>query len=330
MTMVGRRKSNYHLPPRVYLKHGAYYYVTPANKWLPLGKDLADAKRKLVEIEHGQPVAGEMADLIDRYMRDIAPKKALRTYKDNQIEAAKLRAVFGMMDPGDVRPQHVAQYLDIRAKDGAAVRGNREKALLSHMFSMGMRWGVVDSNPCRGIARNPEKPRQRYVTDEEFAILWQLASPLVRAIMDLAYLTGQRKGDLLKLRLDQLKSGGIEFRQGKTGKRLLVKWSPALHAAVDHAKALDRQVRGLYLLCNRMGQPYTDGGFLAIWTRLMTKAVKAGAIDERFTFHDLRAKAGTDAKKLGRDAQKLLGHDHASTTDVYLRRRIIEEVDALK
>ena len=38
--MVGLRKRNYHLPPRLYMKGRSYYYVTPANKWIALGRDL--------------------------------------------------------------------------------------------------------------------------------------------------------------------------------------------------------------------------------------------------------------------------------------------------
>lgn len=32
---------------------------------------------------------------------------------------------------------------------------------------MAMRWGIVDFNPCKGVARNTETPRDRLVTDRE-------------------------------------------------------------------------------------------------------------------------------------------------------------------
>ena len=31
--MVGRRKSNHHLPARMYEKNGGFYFVDPARKW---------------------------------------------------------------------------------------------------------------------------------------------------------------------------------------------------------------------------------------------------------------------------------------------------------
>lgn len=141
--MVGRRKSNLNLPPRMYLKHGAYYYVTKENKWLRLSTNLAEAKAKWIELEGETPATDTVGALIDRYMEEIAPRKSPRTYKDNQSEATHIKAVFGPMRPCDVRPMHVAQYLDLRGKK-ANTRANREVSLLSHIFTVAMRWGVVD------------------------------------------------------------------------------------------------------------------------------------------------------------------------------------------
>ena len=45
------------------------------------------------------------------------------------------------------------------------------------------------------------------------------------------------------------------------------------------------------------------------------------------TIHDGRAFSATEAKRQGKDAQKLLNHTDASTTRIYLRGREIEVVD---
>jgi len=49
----------------------------------------------------------------------------------------------------------------------------------------------------------------------------------------------------------------------------------------------------------------------------MNRALKEGVIKTRFTFHDLRAKAGSDANG---NAQALLGHASAATKRVYERK----------
>jgi len=83
---------------------------------------------------------------------------------------------------------------------------------------------------------------------------------LVQMAMDLAVLTGQRRGDLLSLTRDQLTDDGILFRQGKTGRALVVEWSDQLRAVIKRAKDYPPQVRRT-LICTRGGNPYTADGF---------------------------------------------------------------------
>lgn len=328
--MIARRKTNLHLPPRMYLYRGkrktTYYTITADNERINLGHDLTEAKRKLLEIEEGRPVAGTIGELIVRYMAEVSPKKAPRTHKDEIASAKLLADVFGKMNPSDLRPVHVAKYLDMRGKT-APVRANREKSLLSHMFSMAMRWGIVDSNPCRGVARNTETPRDRFVTDTELADFCKYSEEqgetgkLLAETARLAYLTGQRRGDLLKLRLDQLTDDGILITQAKTRARVLIEWTPLLRQCVSNLRALPRPVSGMFLICNRSGQPYTDSGFKAMWGRVMATWGEAGNI--RFTFHDLRAKAITRMVEDGRQARDLSGHKtDAMVNKVYDRRSI--------
>lgn len=305
-------------------RKNTYYTVTVANEYITLGHDLSEAKRKLIEIEEGRPVAGSIGELIDRYMKEISPKKAASTHKDELSSAERLKNVFGKMKPGDLRPVHVAKYLDLRGQT-APVRANREKALLSHMFSIAMRWGIVDTNPCKGVARNTEKPRDRFVTDAElvnfctFAERTNETGRMLSSVARLAYLTGQRRGDLLKLRLDLLTNEGIMITQSKTSAKVIIEWTPALRDCVSSIKSLDRPVSGLFLICNRSGQPYTDSGFKAMWGRIMAAWIKEG--NEGFTFHDLRAKAITRMVEDGRKASDLSGHStDAMVKKVYDRR----------
>lgn len=326
-TMVGRRTKSAPLPPRLYVYQGkrrsTYYTITPANERINLGHDLIDAKRQLIDLEAGRPVAGTIGELLDRYMQEVSPKKAPATHKDEKASKAFLTKVFGKMRPQDVRPVHVARYLDERGKT-APVRANREKALFSHVYSMAMRWGIVDFNPCKGVTRNTETPRDRLVTDRELCSFIAHSAggetgTLLALTAWLAYLTSQRRGDLLKLRLDRIIDDGILIQQGKTGAKVLVEWTPKLRECVAELRTIPRPVRGMYLICNKAGQPYTDSGFKALWGRAMTAWVDAGG--ERFHFHDLRAKAVTRMVEDGRKAQDLSGHaSEAMVSKVYDRR----------
>ena len=333
--MGRRRKANFNLPPRMYLKHGAYYYVSRENKWTRLSDDKAIAFAKWAEIEgetprplgSEKPRTGSMAALIEKYMVEIAPKKAKATYTGNVMEAKNLNGVFGNMLVLEIRPTHIARYLDIRGIK-APIRANREISLLSHIFSYAMRWGQIDRNPCLGVAKHPEKGRDRYITDAEFEAVKILASELIQIVMDFAYITAMRKGDILSLRLDQITDEGIWIKQSKTGSKQLYEWTAGLVDVVTRAKSLKRPIRGLYLFCTRQGQPYSDTGFKAMWNRVQVKwAIQGG---KRFTFHDIRAKALTDAKRMGMDAQTLAGHASAAMTEHYIKQREFKIVTSIK
>lgn len=301
------------LPKRVYRKHGALYYVTPQNKWIRLGETLSEAYRALASIE-APGREGTMDALIARYLREVTPTKAPSTQKQDRYRAVHVLRVFGAERPENIRPTHVAQYLDKRT---AKIAANREKAFLSHVFSMAMRWGVVDWNPCRGVHRNPERPRERYPEDWEVEAVGKHLSPpwAVRCIR-LAYLVAQNPGDVLRSTKQQLQAGGVFYRRGKTGQKILVEWSPALSETVrdclEHAG-------DLLLFCRKVkGQerPYTNWALSSAWQRAMKAALKAGDLLEPFQLRDLRPKSGTDAPD-----KEILANTEAVRRRHYLNRK---------
>ena len=65
-----------------------------------------------------------------------------------------------------------------------------------------------------------------------------------------------------------------------------------------------------------------------MWNRVQIKWYGSGG--QRFTFHDIRAKALTDAKKMGMDAQSLAGHKNAAMTEQYIKQRIFKTIKPLR
>jgi len=333
--MGRRRTSNLGLPPHMQLKHGAYYFVGRDKKWIRLSENKALALAKWAELEGETPILenkersikGSVGELIDRYMIEISPRKAASTYKGNLAEAENLKKVFGRMPIASVLPVHIARYLDTRGIK-SKVRANREISLLSHMYSMAMRWGMAISNPCVGVTKHKETGRSRYIMDNEFEGVKVLSSELIATVMDFAYITALRKGDILRLKLEQITDDGIWVIQSKTGSKQLYEWSDGLRKVVDKAKALKRPKWCIYLFCIRQGEAYTDSGFKAMWQRVQIKWAEQGG--NRFTFHDIRAKALTDAKNLGLDAQTLAGHSTAAMTEHYIKQREFKRVTPLK
>lgn len=327
--MAPRRQKDKHLPPRVYLKCGSYYFVDKNNKWHKLAKTLPEAMAKWAElVDPNQPIY-KMNQLFDRYMLEVAPTKAKESYRDNIREMKNLRIAFGEMAPDAIEPMHIYKYLDIRGKV-AKTRANREKSLLSHVFSMAIRWGIVRDNPCRNVKRLKETKRDRYITDQEFLTVRNIAPEFIQQLMDLAYITGLRKGDLLDIKYSDIKEDGIYVTVNKTGKNHCIEWSETLKACIEQIKQSQTAQSSTFLFSTRSGEAYTVSGFDSIWQRFMRKAVKQGVIKERFRFHDIRRKAATDAEKAGgrEFARQLLGHTHQTTTAIYISG--VEKVKPLK
>lgn len=327
MSMGRRRSSNLSLPPRLHRKGRVYYYTPYENgklRWVRLSDSYPEALAKWAEYEGAHRSGSTVGHALDRYVIEILPKKAEATQREYRRQTVRLRRVFGATKLALVRPSHVAQYLD---QHDSPVLANREMAMLSSVYQEAIRWGWVESNPCRGVRRNTEKRRTRHITKKEVAQLGGHLDGQMQCIVDLVLLTALRKKDVLSIRLSDLTDEGLLVQISKTGHAIIFEWTPSLRAVIDRARALRRKVGSMYLFATRNGQPYTTSGFDSIWQR---KLRRSGLID--FRFHDLRARALTDAKAQGgRDyAQALADHESGETTERYIRGREVRRVKPLE
>jgi integrase len=289
------------LPSRVVISRGWYFYIHPTEKtaagspiWKKLAREghLGDMHRALANVVAGD-VAGTMGALFKKYRADELPKKAPKTQKVQEKELQRLEAVYGRCSPDKITPQMVAQYLTERG--AAPVAANREIALLSHVFTKGIRWLLAERNPCLGVERNEEKPRRHRIADSDLMRAWQLAKPWMRTLMALAYTVGQRKMDVARIRETDFGAKGLFVKQGKTGTELMLAWTPGLRAVKAYALSVrGEKVKPIqkWLVCNRVGGHYTDRTIRREWTRVQDELEKLGG--ERFQFRDIRPRSATD------------------------------------
>ena len=361
--MRPRDKKNRDLPPRMLrrvriMKSGAvwvsYYYngrdEAGKRKEIPLGTDLEEAKVEWARLERTKALPRAqhtMAAIFDRYERDIIPGKAPRTQQDNLAELKQLRRAFESAPIDAITPQVVAQYRDART---AKTRGNREIALLSHVFNIAREWGLTDKeNPCTRVRRNKEKVRDYYAADDVWQKVYSHAVQELRDAMDLAYLTGQRPADSIKPTLSDLTHDHMLVDQGKTGKRLRIRLREVDKDGNEQLTSLGLFVEGLLerrklagirtstLITNPTGLRLSYAMLRNRWDEARAAAAKAAddAGDEglaarirRFQFRDIRPKAATEIDDLSH-ASKLLGHTNEQITKrVY--RRLGESVNPTK
>lgn len=321
--MGRRRLHNKHLPRGMTLESGTYWFRGRDRQRHKLGQDYGEAVKAWAKIVAPVTRVRTVHEIIERYRIEVSPlKRNAGASSDESRMLGKLDAVFGRMLPDEITAPDCYKYLDERRdKKGnlAPVAARHEISLLGHVIAKGIRWGAGVANVVRTLERIPKKKRTRYVTDEEFAACRALANERMALAMDLARNIGQRRGDLLRLKREQITEAGIVIRQGKTGAGVLVEITPTLQATLDALKDMTPHIPREFVLRQENGQPYTRAGFSSNWQRVMKKFVNAGGA--RFNFHDLRAKAASDKGTI-EEAQALLGHASTETTKRVYKRNL--------
>lgn len=343
---MGRPRKNPEqgLPKRLTLKSGQFYYIHAPDdngkqRWEGLGSDLEAAKAIAASYNDGASVRGTMAWWLDEWVTFMENQVAKglnkpRTLKDYKKAMPLLKEFFGTMIPRSVEAPHVAEYLSIGLSEDRPVQANRDKAALSSCMS----WMVLQKgsgiagNICLQVPRNPETPRDRYISDAEYNAVYDVASAPVRAWMELMYRTLQRPADILTwTKSNIIEEGGkriLSFRQSKTGARLKIEVTAQLQRCFDEMAAAraaqKRKVSSLYLICTRDGQPYTQMGLSSMARRHIADCKIAD-----FAPYDCKAKGATDMYQAGTPIEEisaLCGHDSVTTTEKYIKRHLTKVI----
>jgi integrase len=317
--------------PKLRRKGNAYYYDTQSKaprRWIALGSDPVVAVERYKRLDSAKGRAGSIDRMVAEYLAYLdgggrgalgrpVSKSSLRAYR---IWSVHLSGVFGDMAPEVLTQGDVARYL----ADCARTTARNEIAVLSGAYGHAMLHGGLTFNPCAGIKSNrPRSRRQRYLQDGELAAIRAKASPILQVAIDLAYLTGLRVSDLIPLRWGDFTSESV-IENRKTGARQRFRLTDDLRGVLAAAKALQGRVASLYVLSHR-GAPLKQRTLGNWWAA----ACRAASVEDAH-WHDIRAKAGTDADEAGQNAQRLLGHADARTTAGYLRSKRVVEVEPVR
>lgn len=334
---MGRRPSKPESIPRLRKRPRGkkifYYYDAGGKprKEIPLGSDYGLAIIEYAKLEKSRS-ADNIAQAVitfryvaQQYVVEVVPTKAPTTQKDNMRELKQLLVFFD--DPpaplDAIEPLHVKQYLRYRGKT-APVRANREKALLSAIWNYARECGYTKlANPCSGVKGHKETGRDVYIEDDVYKAVYDIADAPLRDAMDLAYLTGQRVADTLKMDERDIREGQLAVRQGKTGAKRRIEIVGELKALLDRiaARKAGYKIRATRLVVIENGQPMT---YHMLRGRFDQAREAAGIEKAEFQMRDLRAKAATDKEESTgsiREARDQLGHTTVTMTEQYIRDR---------
>src|SRR5947207_3349726 len=155
------------------------------------------------EAERG---AANVSELCDRYTEEHASRK--RTGKQDGAYIDRfIKPRLGSRKVEAITFSDIDGLHRKLTKENGPYVANRVAALLSKMFALAIRWAMRTDNPAKGIERNQEERRYRYLTGDEMRRLTdaltnypnQIAANAVRLLL----LTGARRGEVLGAKWDQ-------------------------------------------------------------------------------------------------------------------------------
>ena len=329
-----RKPESAHLPKYVYLAKGRYIYKPYLGKG-EFGQEIVlasgDAPLSKVHREHERAQGqGEytLKWLIKKYLGSKQfYEKADRTQKDHKYYAENLfkqplanGQLFADVRLSTINQRTIRKYLDTKE---AKVTANKHVKFLKTVFSWGReRYANVKTNPCVGVKLYSEPHRERYIEDWEYELLLNSStSEYIPVFMEIAYLCRARWSEIATLKHDNVREDGVFLKRTKGSKNELTLWSPRLREAVQKAQNFNRLRFSHHLIHDKDGSPIRYSAFQSAWRRLMLKALSNG-LEERFTFHDIKAKGVSDHEI------KFSGHKTERMKHVYDRK--LAEVKSTK
>jgi integrase len=302
--------------------------ATQFNNEIGQGRNPAEARRgrraeptladvwKLYVAHHKQPSIARKSIANDewRYNRHLAQWDTRKLANLTRADVARLHATI--------------------TKDSGPVAANRAVALLSSVFGWWERTIGKDlPNPCRGVKRNDEASRERYLLSDEMRRWW--AAVLAdhdrdtRELAALLMLLGVRRGNLQRARWEQLdlvsRAWRIPASEMKANREHLAPLpSPAVGILVARHDRMGKPANGPVFPGRRPGAPLSDprGG--------LARIAKAADLADLHP-HDLRRSCATWALEAGVDSAVvgyLLAHADPTVSGIYRRVTFATALDA--
>jgi integrase len=264
--------------------------------------------------------APTVADLCDRFSEEFLPNKRPATQRDyRRMIAAEIIPQIGSIKVAAVTFSDVDK-LHRKVGRHAPYTANRCVALLSKMFALAIRWQYRTDNPARGIERNPEAKRERFLDTAELARLGTaLAGHGDKAAADifrLLLLTGARRGEVQAMRWADLDlETGVWVKPASTTKQARLHRVPLSGPARLLLAKLRKAANddAAYVFPGRLGGHRVE--LKKDWAEVCKKArIKDARIhDLRHSYASVLAGAGDSLVVIGR----LLGHSQPATTARY-------------
>lgn len=262
-----------------------------------------------------------MAELFDRYLKEISPNLSPTTNERNAQMVKNLRAFFGDSLIKDVTPSVVSRYkAKCLEKKYSRETILRELGLLRRIFNIAiLEWELCKENPVPKALKTLGKvdsKRVRYLSLDESQRLSIALPAWLRPIVTIARHTGLRRSNIVELTWPQvdLVKQIVVVPRTKNGSPIGI---PLTNTATRTLATLQkvRHLHSPFVFCNDEGKGHSPG----MVTTAFRRAVKQAEI-KNLRFHDLRHDFASKLVQAGVDihvVKELLGHSDLRMTIRY-------------
>lgn len=257
----------------------------------------------------------------------------LNTYKQKAKPVSLLRERAGMKLISSVDVRDIAQLLDEYIAAGQPRMAQVVRSVLIDVFKEAQHYGEVPPgyNPALATKQPKRKITRQRLSLEEWQKIFDIADANHRYMgnaMLLALVTGQRLGDISKMKFSDIWEDHLHVIQEKTGSKIAIPLSLRLNA-------INWSLRDVVARCRDYAvSPYLVHFFRATSQAERGAQVKSNTLTMNFskardlagidwgegspaTFHEQRSLSERLYKEQGLDTQKLLGHKTQRQTDRY-------------
>ena len=271
------------------------------------------ARENRLALPKGRKVALTFADAAQQYitkLKEIGGKGIDR--KQKQIDL-HLKPFFGQRPLSKISSFEVEKYKKHRREQKASqATCNRELAVLSHMFSMGVDWGWLTHRPAKIRRYKEDNGRITYLTAEQCARVLEAAkgdlSPHIYPYSLIALSTSMRMSEILSIKREHVDVDRrrIFIPHAKAGARE----QPMTGELAGYLKQhIDKLPRGAEWLFPSIA---SKSGHLATIRKAHRRVIKAAGLDPDVVVrHTFRHTAVTHLVQAGVDlptVQKISGH----------------------
>ncbi|WP_454719290.1 site-specific integrase [Citrobacter freundii] len=257
----------------------------------------------------------------------------LNTYKQKAKPVSLLRERAGLKLISAVDVRDIAQLLDEYIAAGQPRMAQVVRSVLIDVFKEAQHYGEVPPgyNPALATKQPRRKITRQRLSLEEWKKIFDIADASHRYMgnaMLLALVTGQRLGDISRMKFSDIWDDHLHVIQEKTGSKIAIPLSLRLNA-------INWSLRDVVARC----RDYAVSPYLVHFFRTTSQAergtqVKSNTLTMNFskardlagidwgdgspaTFHEQRSLSERLYKEQGLDTQKLLGHKTQQQTDRY-------------